>query len=71
MAQCDSMLKDMDDMMELMSSPLLGQIRSMIDNVQPNKFYSEDVSAFPGQSGDQTVPEPPQPHDKIRECEKP
>ena len=26
--------------------------------------YSEDASAFPWQSGAQTVPEPPQPHDK-------
>ena len=38
---------------------------------QPINSYSEDASAFPGQSGDQTVPEPPQPHDKIRECEEP
>ena len=33
--------------------------------------YSEDASAFPRQSGAQTVPEPPQPHDKIREREEP
>ena len=33
--------------------------------------YSEDASAFPGQSGVQTVPEPPQPHDKIHEREEP
>ena len=26
---------------------------------QPINSYSEDASAFPGQSGDQTVPEPP------------
>ena len=32
--------------------------------------YSEDDSAFPGQSSAQTVPEPPQPHDKIREREE-
>ena len=32
--------------------------------------YSEDASAFPGQSGAQTVPEPPQSHDKIREREE-
>ena len=38
---------------------------------QPINSYSEDTSAFPGQSGDQTVPEPPQPHDKIREREEP
>ena len=38
---------------------------------QPINSYSEDASAFPGQSGDQTVPEPPQPHDKIREREEP
>ena len=37
----------------------------------PINSYSEDASAFPGQSGDQTVPEPSQPHDKIREREKP
>ena len=55
----------MDDRMELLSLSLLGQIRSMFDNVQHNNYY-EDASAFPGQSGDQTVPEPPQPHDKIR-----
>ena len=33
--------------------------------------YSEDASSFPGQSGAQTLPEPPQPHDKIREREEP
>ena len=48
MAQYDRMLKDMDDRMELLTSSLLGQIRSMFDNVQPNNSYSEDVSAFPG-----------------------
>ena len=47
-AQYDSMLKDMDDRMELLFSSLLGQIRSMFDNVQPNNYYSEDASAFPG-----------------------
>ena len=67
MAQYDRMLKTMDDRMRLLSSSLLGQIRSMFDNVQPNISYSEDASAFPGHSSDQTVPEPPQPHDKIRE----
>ena len=70
-AQYDRMLKDMDDWMELLSSSLLGQIRSMFDNVQPNNSYSEEASAFPGQSGDQTVPEPPQSHDKIRVREEP
>ena len=50
--------------MELLSSSLLGQIKSMLANVQPNPFYSEDTSAFPGYSGAQTEPEPPQPHDK-------
>ena len=64
------MLKVMDDRMEPLSSSLFGQIRSMFDNVQPNISYSEDASAFPGQSGDRTVPEPPQPHDKIREREE-
>ena len=43
----------------------------MFDNIQPNNYYSEDASAFPGQSGDQTVPEPPQPHDKIHVREEP
>ena len=38
---------------------------------QPINSYSEDASAFLGQSGDQTVPEPSQPHDKIREREEP
>ena len=56
-AQYDSMIKEMDDRMELLSSSLLHQIRS-------NNPYSEDTSAFPGQAGVQTVPEPPQPHDK-------
>ena len=70
-AQYDRMLKDMDDRMELLSSSLLGQIRSMFDNVQPNNCYFEAASAFPGQSGDQTVPEPPQPHDKIHVREEP
>ena len=63
-AQYDRMLKDMDDRMELLSSSLLGQIRSMFGNAQPNTSYSEDASAFLGQSGDQTEPESPQPHDK-------
>ena len=63
-AQYDRMLKDMDDRMELLSSSLLNQIRSIFDNPQSNNSYSEDASAFPGQSGVQTVPEPPQPHDK-------
>ena len=57
--------------MELLSSSLLGQIRSMFDNVQPNNYYSEDASVLPRQSDDQTVPEPPQPHDKIRVREEP
>ena len=47
-----------------LSSSLLGQIRSMFDNAQSNNSYSEDASAFPGQSGVQAEPEPPQPHDK-------
>ena len=41
------------------------------DLAQSIKSYSEDASVFPGQSGAQTVPEPPQPHDKIREREEP
>ena len=71
-AQYDGVVKDMDDRMELLSSSLLGQIRSMLANAQPNNSYSEDASAFPGQFGDQTEPEPPQPHDKsasVRSCE--
>ena len=64
-AHYDRMAKDMDDRMELLSSSLLGQIKSMLANVQPNPSYSEDTSAFPGQSGDQTEPEPPQPDDKL------
>ena len=63
-AQYDRMLKDMDNRMELLSSSLLGQIRSLFDNAQSNNSYSEDALAFPGQSGVQTEPEPPQPHDK-------
>ena len=63
-AQYDSMIKEMDDRMELLSSSLLHQIRSLFDNPQSNNPYSEDASAFPGQAGVQTVPEPPQPHDK-------
>ena len=63
-AQYDSMLKEMDDRMELLSSSLLHQIRSLFDNPQSNNPYSEDASAFPGQAGVQTVPEPPQPYDK-------
>ena len=38
---------------------------------QSINYYSADASAFPGQSGAQTVPEAPQPHDKIREREEP
>ena len=37
---------------------------------QPINSYSKDASAFPGLSGDQTVLEPLQPHDKIREREE-
>ena len=40
------------------------EIRSLFDNPQSNNPYSEDASPFPGQAGVQTVPEPPQPHDK-------
>ena len=54
----------MDDRMKLLSSSLLYQIRSFFDNPQSNNLYSEDASAFPGQSSVQTVTEPPQPHDK-------
>ena len=63
-AQYDSMLKEMDDRMELLSSSLLNQIRSLFNNPQSNNPYSEDASAFPGQAGVQTVPEPHQPHDE-------
>ena len=63
-AQYDRMLKEMDDRMELLSSSLLNQIKSLFDNPQSNNPYSEDASAFLGQAGVQTVPEPPQPHDK-------
>ena len=50
-AQYDRMLKEMDDRMELLSSSLLNQIRSLFDNPQSNNPYSEDASAFPGQAG--------------------
>ena len=63
-AHYDRMLKEMDDRMELLSSSLLHQIRSLFDNSQSNNPYSEDASVFPGQASFQTVPEPPQPHDK-------
>ena len=63
-AHYDRMLKEMDDRMELLSSSLLHQIRSLFDNPQSNNPYSEDASVFPGQVDVQTVPEPPQPHDK-------
>ena len=41
------------------------------DLAQSINSYSEDASVFLGQSGAHTVPEPPQPHDKIREREEP
>ena len=63
-AQNDRMLKEMDGRMELFSSSLMNQIRSLFNNPQSNNPYSEYASAFPGQAGVQTVPEPPQPHDK-------
>ena len=63
-AQHDRMLKEMDDRMDLLSSSLLHQIKALIDNSQSNNPYSEDASVFPGQASFQTVPEPPQPHDK-------
>ena len=47
-AQYDRMLKDMDDRMELLSLSLLGQIRSMFDNIQPNNSYSEDAQRSGG-----------------------
>ena len=47
-AQYDRMLKTMDDSLELLSSSLLNQIRSIFDNPQSNNLYSEDASAFPG-----------------------
>ena len=63
-AHYDRMLKEMDDRMELLSSSLLHQIRSLFDNPQSNNPYSEDASVFLGQASVQMVPEPPQPHDK-------
>ena len=63
-ARHDRMLKEMDDRMELLPSSILHQIRSLFDNSQCNNPYSEDASVFPGQASFQTVPEPPQPHDK-------
>ena len=63
-AHYDRMLKEMDDRMELLSSSLLHQIKSLFDNSQCNNPDSEDASVFPGQTSFQTVPEPPQPHDK-------
>ena len=85
--QYGRMLKKMDDRMQLPSSSLLNQIRSIFDNPRSNNLYpeeaqvsglaqaqgsgnksllkskpaqpinySDDASAFPGQSSDQTVP---------------
>ena len=63
-AHYDRMLKETDDRMELLSSSLLHQIRSLFDNPRSNDPITEDASVFLGQAGVQTVPEPPQPHDK-------
>ena len=63
-AQYDRMIKEMDDRMELLSSSLIGQIRSLFDKHQSHNQNSEYASAFPGQAGVHTVPEPPQPQDK-------
>ena len=63
-AQHDRMLKEMDDRMELLSSSLLYQIKTLIDNSQSNNPNSKDASAFPGRASYHTVPEPPQPQAK-------
>ena len=63
-AQYDRMIKEMDGRMELLSSSLINQIRSLITNPQSNNPNSECASAFPGQAGVHTVPEPPQTQDK-------
>ena len=44
-AQYGRMLKKMDDRMELLSSSLLNQIRSIFDNPQSYNLYSEDEQA--------------------------
>ena len=50
--------------MELLSSSLLGQIRSLFDSRLSHNPTSDYASAFPGQAGVHTVPEPPQPQAK-------
>ena len=63
-AQYDRMIKEMDDRMELLSSSLIDQIRSLFDKHQSHNQNSEYASAFPGQAGVHTVPAPPQPQDE-------
>ena len=64
-AQYDQISCDIDAKMEHLSSSLLGQISSLFANLShPNPFVTVDTSAFPGYSGAQTEPEPPQPLDK-------
>ena len=59
-AQHDRMLKEMDNRMELLSSSLLYQIKTLIDNSQSTNPTSKDASAFLGRASYHTVPEPPQ-----------
>ena len=64
-AQYDQISSDIDAKMEHLSSSLLGQISSLSANFHhPNPFDTVDTLAFPGYSGAQTEPEPPQPLDK-------
>ena len=63
-AHYGKMVKDMDDRMELLSSSLLGQIKSLLAHTRPDNPINENASVCPGQAGLKPVPEPPQPQAK-------
>ena len=63
-AHYGKMVKDMDDRMELLSSSLLGQIKSLLAHTRPDNPINENASLFPGQAGLKPVPKPSQPQAK-------
>ena len=66
------MVKEMDDKMELLSSSILGQIKTFLAYPRPDNPINENDSVFPGHAGLKPVPEPPQPQAKsaVRNSER-
>ena len=58
------MVKEMEEQLELLYSSLLGLITSLFVSLLSNDPSLDYASAFPGQAGFHTVPEPPQPQAK-------